>query len=272
MRELEIEQPEEDHRKQVASAALEEIELMTKSSADGSGTGKMSKRFTERSSVKSKKLVQDWVNSSPTGNMADLVNEPSLHFTGSIAQSNLTIVPCPSSTQPLNSHSNLNTHGQIEANINLPVHEPPAPSSRTNVTNNAHIVNIMQEQQQPQFTPPSQPINFGMPTQLNAPNTARKLSQATMHFDGLQLDHQFPRRSSMPGHLNIVSPPRSPPLNALVNAPLAPNLSQAHINVPASIPRFKPRTAAFPLNPIRIPFCSFAATSIPTTCQKPRGE
>ena len=55
----------------------------------------------------------------------------------------------------------------------------------------------MQEQQQCQYTPPS-PINFGMPTQLNAPNTARQLSQATMHFDGLQLDHQFPRRSSMP--------------------------------------------------------------------------
>ena len=37
---MEIEQLEEDHRKQVAAAALEEIKLMTKSSADGSGTGK----------------------------------------------------------------------------------------------------------------------------------------------------------------------------------------------------------------------------------------
>ena len=236
LRELEIEQLEEDHRKEVAAAALEEIELMTKSSADGSGTGKMSGLFTERSSVKSKKLVQDWVNSSPAGNMADVANEPSLHFSGSIAQSNQAIVQRPSSAQLPNSHFNLKTHGQVEANINLPVHEP---SSRTNVTNDAHVANnIMQEQRQPQYTPPSPPINFGMPTQLNAPNTARQLSQATMHFDGLQLDHQFPRRSSMPGQLNLVSPSRSLPLNTLVNAPLALNPQQAHINVPAPHPPF----------------------------------
>ena len=72
-----------------------------------------------------------------------------------------------------------------------------------------------------------------MPTQLNAPNTARQLSQTTKHFDDLQLGHQFPRRSSMQGQLNLVSPPRSPPLNALANAPLAPHPPQAHINVPA---------------------------------------
>ena len=137
LRELEIEQLEEDHRKEVAAAAIEEIELMRKSSADGSGTGKMSGLFTERSSVKSKKLVQDWVNSSPAGNMADVANEPSLHFSGSIAQSNRAIVQRPSSTQLPNSHSNFNTHGQVEANINLPVHEPQEPSSRTNVTNDA---------------------------------------------------------------------------------------------------------------------------------------
>ena len=119
--------------------------------------------------------------------MKDVANEPSLQFSGSIAQSNQAIVPRPSSTQPLNSHSNLNTHGQVEASINLPVHEPQEPSSRTNVTNNAHITNnIMLEQQQPKYTPPSPPKNFVMPTQLNAPNAARKLSQATVHFDGLQ--------------------------------------------------------------------------------------
>ena len=234
LRELEIEQLEEDHRKELAAAALEEIELMTKSSADGSGTGKMSGLFTERSSVNSKKIVQDWVNSSPAGNMADVANEPSLHFSGSIAQSNQAIVQLPSSAKLPNSHFNLYTHGQVEANINLPVHEPQEPSSRTNVTNDAHVANnIMQEQQQPQYTPPSPPVNFGMQTELNAPNTARQLSQATMHFDGLQLDHQFQRRSSMPGQLNLVSPLRSPPLNTLVNAPLALNPRQAHINVPA---------------------------------------
>ena len=240
LRELEIEQLEEDHRKEVAAAALEEIELMTKSSADGSGTDKMSGLFTERSSVKSKKLVQDWVNSSPAGNMADVANEPSVHFSGSIAQSNQAIVQRPSSAQLPNSHFNLNTHGQVEANINLPVHEPQEPSCRTHVTNDAHGANnIRQEQQQPQYTPPSPPVNFGMPTQLNAPNTARQLSQATMHFDGLQFDHQFPLRSSMPGQLNLVSPPCSPPLNTRVYAPLALNPQQAHINVPAPHPPFK---------------------------------
>ena len=144
--ELEIEQLEQDHRKEVAAAALEEIELMTRSSADGSGTGKMSGLFTERSSVKSKKLVHDWVNSSLAGNMADVANEPSLPFFGYIAQSNRAIVQRPSSTQLPNSHSNFNTHGQVEAKINLPVHQPQEPSSRTNVTNDAHVANnIMQE-------------------------------------------------------------------------------------------------------------------------------
>ena len=148
--------------------------------------------------MKSKKLVQDWVNSSPAGNMADVSNQPSLYFSGSIAQYNQAILSRFSTNQPLNSHSKLNTNGQVEANINLPVHEPREPSSRTNVTNDAHKANnIMQEQQQPQFTPPSPPTNFGMPTQLNTPNAARQLSQATMHFDGLQLDQKFPRRSSM---------------------------------------------------------------------------
>ena len=108
----------------------------------------------------------------------------------------------------------------------------------------------MQEQRQPQYTPPSPPINFGMPTQLNAPNTARQVSQATTHFDSLQLDHQFPRRSSMPGQLNLVSPPRSTPLNTLINAPLAHNLQQAHINVPAPpSPVLNPAPPHFPLIP-----------------------
>ena len=268
LRELEIEQLEEDHRKEVAAAALEEIELMTKPSADGSGTGKMSGLFTERSSVMSKKLVQGWVNSSPAGNMADVANEPSLHFSGSIAQSNQAIVQRTSSAQPPNSHFNLNTHGQVEANINLPVHEP---SSRTNVTNDAHVANnIMQEQRQPQYTPPSPPINFGMPTQLNAPNTARQLSQATMHFDGLQLDHQFPRSSSMPGQLNLVSPSRPLPLNTLVNAPLALNPQQAHINVPAPpSPVLNPAPPHFPLIPPAFRFLPSPPQALPLQATNP---
>ena len=166
--------------------------------------------------------------------MADVANEPSLHFSGSFAQSNQAIVSSLSSTQLPNSHSNLNTHGPVEAIINLTVHWPQEPSSRINVTNDAHNANnIMQEHQQPQFTPPSPSVTFRMPTQLNAPNTVRQLSQATMHFAGLQLNHQFPRRSSMPGQLNLNNPPRSPPLNAVVKAPLAPNSPQAHVNVPS---------------------------------------
>ena len=129
LQEVENEQLEEDHRKPLAATAHDEIELITKSSEDGSGTGKMSELFTERSSIKSKKLVQDWVNSSPAGNMAVVSNEPSLHFFVSIALSNQAIVPRPSSTQPLNSHTNPNAHGQFEANINLPVHEPQETSS-----------------------------------------------------------------------------------------------------------------------------------------------
>ena len=271
LRELEIEQLEEDHRKEVAAAALEEIELMTKSSADGSGTDKMSGFFTERSSVKSKKLVQAWVDSSPAGNMAYVANEPSLHFSGSIAQSNRAIVQRPSSAQLPNSHINLNTQGQVEANINLPVHEPEEPSSRTNVTNDAHGANsTRQEQQQPQNTPPSPPVTFGMPTQLNALNTARQLSQATMHFDGLQFDHQFPRRSSKPGQLNLDSPPRSPPLNTLVNAPLALNPQQAHINVPAPpSPVLNPAPPHFPLIPPAFRFPPSPPQALPLHATNP---
>ena len=179
--------------------------------------------------------------------MADVANEPSLHFSGSIAQSNQAIVQRPSSTQLPNSHFNLNTYSQVEASI----HESQEPSSRTNVTNDAHNANNKTpEQQQPQYTPPSPQVNFGMPTQLNAPNTARPLSQATMHFDGLHLDHQFPRRLSMLGKLNIVSPSHSPPLITHVNAPLALNPQQAHINVPAPPSSvLNPAPPHFPLIP-----------------------
>ena len=89
--------------------------------------------------------------------MADAANEPSLHFSGSIAQSNQAIAPRLSSAQPPNSNCNPYTNGQVEANIKLPVHEPEDPNGN-NITNNAHIAhNIIQEQQQPQYTPPSPP-------------------------------------------------------------------------------------------------------------------
>ena len=111
--------------------------------------------------------------------MADVASKPSLHFSGFIAQSNQAIFQRPFSTQPQNSHSNLNTHGQVEPNTNLPDHKPQEPSSRTNVTNNAHNANnIMQEQQRPQYTPPSPPINLTKrpkhsPTTVSSNNALR---------------------------------------------------------------------------------------------------
>ena len=139
---------------------------MTKPQSDASSTGKTSKLFAERISDKSNKIVKDCVNSSPIGNMADIANEPSLHFSGSIAQSNQATVLHPFSIQTLNSRSNIKRPGQFEGNINLPVHEHQEPSCRTNVTNNAHIANnIMQKQQQPKFTPPSPKLSLAC--QLN---------------------------------------------------------------------------------------------------------
>ena len=102
LQKLQIQQLEKEHRKQVAAAALEQIQLMAKPSSDGSTTGKMSELFTERSSVKRNKIVLDWVISSLAVNMADVANEPILHLSGSAAQSSQAIVPRRSSTQPLN--------------------------------------------------------------------------------------------------------------------------------------------------------------------------
>ena len=128
----------------------------------------------------------------------------------------------------------------------------------------------MQEQRQPQYTPPSPPINFGMPTQRNTTNTARQLSQATMHFDGLQLDHLFPRGSSMPGQLNLVSPSRSLPLIILVNAPLALNPQQAHINVPAPpSPVLNHAPPHFPLIPPAFRFPPSPPQALPLQATNP---
>ena len=128
----------------------------------------------------------------------------------------------------------------------------------------------MQENQQPQYKNPSHPVNVGMPTQLNAPNTSRQLSQATMHFEGLQLDHQFPHRLSMPGQLNLVSPPRSPPLNTLVNAPLALNPQQAHINVPAPpSPVLNRAPPHFPLIPPAFRFHPLPSQALALHATKP---
>ena len=91
-----------------------------------------------------------------------------------------------------------------------------------------------------------------------------------MHFDGLQLDHQFPQRSSMPGQLNLVSPPRSPPLNTLVNAPLALNPQQAHVNVPAPpSPDLNPAPPQFPLIPPAFRFPPSPPQALPLHATNP---
>ena len=98
---------------------------MKKSSADGSDTGKLNNLFTERNTVKSKNLVQSLGNSSLAGNTADVANERIFHLPGSMAQSNPATVIRASSAQPLYSHLlDLNTQGQVEANINLTANRP----------------------------------------------------------------------------------------------------------------------------------------------------
>ena len=54
----------EEHRRELVAAARDEIELMTKSSADKFDEGKLRELLIEKSTVKSEKLDRDWVNSS----------------------------------------------------------------------------------------------------------------------------------------------------------------------------------------------------------------
>ena len=84
MQKLEIQQLQQEYRKQIAAAALEKIKLITKPTSDRSSTGKTIDLFAERSSFKSKELVQDWFYSSLAGNVTDFANEPGLHFSDSI--------------------------------------------------------------------------------------------------------------------------------------------------------------------------------------------
>ena len=91
-----------------------------------------------------------------------------------------------------------------------------------------------------------------------------------MHFDGLQLDHQFPRSSSMPGQLNLVSPSRSLPLITLVNALVALNPTQAHINVPAPpSPVLYLAPPHFPLMPPAFRFPPLPPQSLPLQATNP---
>ena len=126
--------------------------------------------------VKNRKLVQDWVNSSPAGNIADFANELSVHVSDSIAQSNKAPAIRASSAEILNLHLfDLNKHGQVGGYFNITVKRSEDAGNRNLVIHNAHVeTNIIQRQQQPQITPPSPPVNFGMPAQINARNTAER--------------------------------------------------------------------------------------------------
>ena len=172
LRELEIQQLEGEHRKQVAAATIGETELIAKSSAVGSDTAKLSELFTERNTTKSKQLVQDWVISSAAGNIADVANELHLRHSESISQSNQATAIRASSAQPLNSHRfDLNANGQVEAIISLIVNMPEDTGNRNFVIDNAALETyIIQEEQQPQIHLHHRQ-NFDMRAQLNPPNS-----------------------------------------------------------------------------------------------------
>ena len=146
----------------------------------------MSELFTKRNTVKSMNFVENWVNSPQAGNIAEVAKKPSVHLSASIAQANQVTAIRASSAQTLNSHSSdLKTHKKDEANIKLTFKRPEENGTRNLVfTNASHATNINQEQQHPQYTPPSPSIIFGMQAQLNDSNTTRQLSRITMHFDG----------------------------------------------------------------------------------------
>ena len=74
----------------------------------------------------------------------------------------------------------------------------------------------------------------------------------------------------MPRQLNLVSPPRSPPLNALANAPLAPNPPQGHINVLAlPSPILNPVAPHFLLIPPAFRFAPSPPQALPLHAKNP---
>ena len=60
-----------------------------------------------------------------------------------------------------------------------------------------------------------------MLVQLNAPQTSRQLSQATMHYNGLKFGCKWAHMLCVLGKLSTLSTPCSPPVNLPANALLA---------------------------------------------------
>ena len=74
----------------------------------------------------------------------------------------------------------------------------------------------------------------------------------------------------MPGQLIFVSPPRSPPLNTFVNAPLALNQQQAHMSVPGPPFTFlNPAPPHFPLIPPAFRFHPSPPQALPLHATNP---
>ena len=156
--------------------------------------------------------------------MADVANEPSMHLSGSIAQSNQTNAIRATSAQLLNSHPlDLNTH-EVEANIDLTDNR----LETGNIVNKSAPLETHSRTATPSIY--TSIITNRLWYASTIPNTARQLSLPTMHFDGLQLVDQLADRSSMRGQLKLLSRSRSPPLNALANVPLALKQPQAQLS------------------------------------------
>ena len=114
LRNLEKQQHEEEQSKQIAAAAApEENELMTKPSSDGSRQNQQALYWKKFSQVQKTcwRLCQ-FVTGREHGRCCKWTEFAFFWFHRQIQQSNF---PRPSSTRPLNSHSNLNTDGQVEA-------------------------------------------------------------------------------------------------------------------------------------------------------------
>ena len=158
-----------------------------------------------------KKLAQDWVESSRPRTLKML--HMNLFFGFAAQSDHATAVPVfsaqPHKLYPLE----LNTRGQV-------------------LDNNIKIKALVEIYIYLKYTTPKTSPALDMLPQLNAPKPARQLSQATLNFDGLQLDVSFARWLGMLKQLSFISPQD----NALANAPLAnkvPNPPPPQINATA---------------------------------------
>ena len=168
------------------------------------------------------------------GNIEDVANELSLHLSGSFAHSNQATAIRASSDQPLNSHPlDLNKHGQIEANINLTFNRPEERGNRnlfihyavleTNINSSSSIYTYIATNK----------LRYDGKIKQHEHSSTVVSSYRAFRWSAIERPTS---RSSMPGQLNLFSPPRSPPLNALANDPLIPDQPQSHIKAPDILP------------------------------------